>query len=410
MKAAITDSQSVSTQQNSAAAVPVPWRLIATEAAKIWLVWQAILLALTYFALTFTTSAQTHPQAPVATPATLISAWVRHDSAWYIGIATHGYTTLASSAFFPLYPLLIRLVTPLAFGNASVAAFVVARLAEYGVCAGVLALAWQELGHRLPSARLALAITLVYPLSLFLSAAYAESLLLCCAAFALLFLRRHAWGWAALAALLAALAHPRGFVLFVPLAWEWVWTERPWLRWRTWATWRGGVLALGAVPAAFVLLAGFIWLPVGGSPFSIARAEALYGHVSLAPWYVFRLMFGIFHRSAGGSFAQAHNLSDVGLVMAFAVVIAIGAWRRALPASLALYSAALVVLAVASPVPDLVDPFVSAGRYMVVAVPVFVMLALWAERRPWLTWLLIGGGLAVQVVLAGFFLTGGWVV
>ena len=40
------------------------------------------------------------------------SALARWDSVWYLGIAQSGYDDAASTAFFPLYPLLVRGLAP----------------------------------------------------------------------------------------------------------------------------------------------------------------------------------------------------------------------------------------------------------------------------------------------------------
>lgn len=408
---AATDSTSQPATPNAAGSTqPVlPWRLLAREAAWLWLAWQAMILALTYVALTFSPSAETHPHAAVATPATFVSAWVRHDSAWYLRIASDGYHAPGTLAFFPLYPLLIHLLTPLCLGNAPLAAVLVARLAAYPAFLGMLALAWQELGPRLSSARLALALTLAYPLAFFFAAAYTEPLFLAVAAFTLLFARRHAWTWAALFGLFAGLSRPSGLLLFLPLAWEWTRTERPWARWREWRIWRDGVLALGAVPAAYLVMALLSWL-YAGNPLAFITVHASFDRVKLPPWEVARLLFGVLYRASPGSFVQAHNLSDVGPVLAVLLIVALGLYTRRMPVSFALYTVGLVLLSIASPTPILVDPFVSTGRFLTAAIPVFLLLAAWAEPRPWLTWLLVGCGISLQAMLAAFYLNGGWLI
>jgi Gpi18-like mannosyltransferase len=368
---------------------------------------------LTYAALTFTPSTLGHPHTSVVTLDTLVTSWVRHDSAWYLQIAAHGYTPPQTLAFFPLYPALIRLATLLCFGNAPLAAILVARLACYPAFLGMLALAWQELGPRISTSRLALAITLAYPLAFFFGAAYTESLFLAAAAFALLFLRRHAWGWAALFTFIAAVSRPTGLILILPVAWEWARTERPWQHWRIWRewrTWRDGALLLGAVPAAYVVMAVISMQAMQGDPKAFISIHSKFDRVTLAPWEIVRLLFGAFYPVEMGSFAQAHNLTDAGLVIVFIVLVIVGAVRRAMPVSFVLYMAGLIVLIIASPTPNLIDPFVSSGRFLTAAIPVFLLLATWAERRPWLTWLIIGGGLYLQAVLAAYFLIGGWII
>ena len=68
------------------------------------------------------------------------------------------------------------------------------------------------------------------------------------------------------------------------------------------------------------------------------------------------------------------------------------------------------MLAIASPTPNESDAFLSAGRFVLPSVPVFLVLANWAEDRPWLTWLIIGGGLCLETTLAAFYINGGWLI
>ena len=48
-----------------------------------------------------------HWLTPDVPPGTL-NIWAHWDGAWYSQIAAEGYYTVASTAFFPLYPLLMR--------------------------------------------------------------------------------------------------------------------------------------------------------------------------------------------------------------------------------------------------------------------------------------------------------------
>jgi hypothetical protein len=56
------------------------------------------------------------------------------------------------------------------------------------------------------------------------------------------------------------------------------------------------------------------------------------------------------------------------------------------------------------------DPFNGEGRYVMAAVPLFLLLGRWMVRRPWLEMLVVGGGFMLQALFLGFFLRGGWVV
>lgn len=107
---------------------------------------------------------------------------------------------------------------------------------------------------------------------------------------------------------------------------------------------------------------------------------------------------------------QALNFSDVLPVLVVVTVVTVGVVRRQMSFALVLYTLGLVALSVGSPTPLEINPFASTGRFLTAAIPVFLLLARWAERRPWLTWLLLGGGLGLQAVLADFFVNGGWII
>ncbi len=295
-------------------------------------------------------------------------------------------------------------------GNAPLAAVLVARLADYAVCLGMVALAWHELRGDWTSARRALAITLSFPLAFFLGAAYTESLFLAEVCFTLLFARRHAWGLAATFGFLAAVTHPRGIVLFLPLAWEWAITMRPWVAWREWRVWRSGALALLSVPVGFLLVAAIDAIASGGDLLAIVHTHASFDRVSLAPWNILHLALGILVRSPTGTINQAHNLFDIGLVLFVSVIVAVAACRRQMPGAFVLYSVGLIVLSIASPTPHQSDPFLSAGRFIIPSVPAFLVLSSWAKNRPWLQWLVVGGGLCLEVTLAAFYINGGWLI
>lgn len=405
---------------------PLPWRTLVYEATKLWLVWQAAVLAFTYTALTFVLSSSQRDSPPVVvTPVTLYDAWVRLDGNWYVVIAMHGYNSpivnglngpivggyggLVSLSFYPLYPLLIRVVAFLCFGNFPLAAVLVARIADFGVCLGVLALAWQEVRPDRGIARLALAITLAFPLAFFLSAAYTESLVLVEVTFALLFARRRAWGPAAAIAFVAMLTHPRGILLFLPLTWEWACAERPWENWRAWRPWLTGLLVVGAVPLGLLSIATLDAFETGDL-FATLRVHANFGRTLMPPWQIVKLAFGIFIRSRPGTLNQAHNVFDIGMVLLVSAVVVLAAARGRMPAAFVLYSAGLLVAAVILPTPNGSDAFLSAGRAIIPSVPAFLALAGWAESRPWLTWLLVGGGLCLEVTLAAFWVNGGFLV
>ena len=107
--------------------------------------------------------------------------WLHWDTRHYIGIAQDGYTAVGNErlrlVFFPLYPLLMRLVSPLTGGNLFAAGTAVSLVCSAAAAALLYDLAQMQLGER--GAWLAVAYFLLNPLSVFLGCVYTEALFIC---------------------------------------------------------------------------------------------------------------------------------------------------------------------------------------------------------------------------------------
>src|SRR5262249_2545280 len=137
-------------------------------------------------------------------------------------------------------------------------------------------------------ARRTLLYLVAFPTSLFLAAAYTESLFLLLSIGAFLALRRHRWLLAGLLVAVATLTRQVGILLLVPLAVEMALNLRASrvpptrLGWRELLRMAGGLAspALALVGFSFYLYARF------GSPFASATAEAgAWDRRLSVPWY-----------------------------------------------------------------------------------------------------------------------------
>jgi hypothetical protein len=137
----------------------------------------------------------------------------RWDAAWYVAIAHHGYRLEASppgghasDAFFPLFPMLVRLFSaPL-----HVSPLIIAMILSTVIGAGAALAVW-FLARRLAGQSVAdRAVTLfcVFPGAFVLSMAYAEGLLILACATCLLALYDRRWIVAGLAAAVATATRP----------------------------------------------------------------------------------------------------------------------------------------------------------------------------------------------------------
>jgi hypothetical protein len=181
-------------------------------------------------------------------------AW---DGQLYIDIAAHGYPdgysytpegelTGNNLAFFPLFPLLTRVVHHLTGLGYHSAGIVTAHLALLGALITLRALLTRLYGPRTATIAIIL-LAGAQPMALTFFMAYSESLLLALAAATLLAAHRHAWITAGVLALLGSLTRPAGVVLVGALA---VAAFLSWLRERR-VPWRpvvAVVLACSGVP------------------------------------------------------------------------------------------------------------------------------------------------------------------
>ena len=146
-----------------------------------------------------------------------LEPWYRWDTGWYLLIAHEGYHAgNGSIAFPPLYPLLIRALTPLTDGDSLIAAMLVSNV--FCLVALVLLYRLVALEHDERAAQHSLIFLMSFPTAFYLVAGYTESLFLTLALGAILAARHQRYLLSGLLALLASLSRLQGWTLAIPLA------------------------------------------------------------------------------------------------------------------------------------------------------------------------------------------------
>ena len=149
----------------------------------------------------------------------VFTAWERFDALWFLRIAADGYRAAdGSAAFFPLYPLVVRVVSVLIGGHPFAASLLVSNGSFLGGLLVVYTLTRSELSERV--ARTTVVLLCCFPTAFFFFAPYSESLFLLLAASALWGARRRRWVIAGAAGFGAALTRNIGIVVAVALAAE----------------------------------------------------------------------------------------------------------------------------------------------------------------------------------------------
>ena len=343
----------------------------------------------------------------------LLQAFTRWDWEWYGRIAGEGYTAGAgqsATAFFPLFPLVARMLGSL-FGATSpvglaVAGVLVANAALIVALAYLVALVREELDAA-AAARASLYV-LVFPATLFLSVAYPESLFLALSVAAFYHARHGQWWLAGALGGLAALSRPHGVLILLPLAVEYVLQLReqaasseaagsaragrvPDVLRRV----RFDVLALALVPAAVAGWSAFLWLRFG-DPLAFVHGHEGWGRTLVAPWETLARFFSAPLTLHTGN----HSLVDF-LFAALLVGLAVASWRVLRPS----YAAWLTVLTLAVMSTGIL---LSMPRYAATFFPAFIVLAI-AGRDVWFHRAFVVGSSAAAAVFMAMFAQWYWV-
>lgn len=386
-------------------AATLPWRTVALDGAGVWLASRVVLVLATSFTLVLNSHDSARRKSLILGSRSvydLVGSWSHWDAEWYLPISQSGYFSRQSTAFFPLYPLLVQVLT-MATANLSRlgAALALSHLAALAALIGIGLLAASETGRT--AAGKAMLVAAAYPLAFFLAAPYTEALFLAEAAFTLFFVRRGLWSLAAGVAFLAGLTRPTALILVLPLALEF-------LRQRVWSGPRmrlaSAVLAVSAVPAAFGCYAAFLWSRFG-QPLIFLRMQAVYwNRRALPPWETAAIV--VAHLSSNPLLSQwgALLVLDVGAVILFAALTVYGLGKQ--PMAFTAYMAGLLILCVDAPLLSNPNPLSSSARFLLAAVPGFLLLGRLMDRRPWLETLIVGGGFILQAVFLTVFLSGVW--
>jgi hypothetical protein len=149
----------------------------------------------------------------------VFTSWEREDALWFLKIASRGYSSEdASAAFFPLYPIAIKVVATAVGGHPLAGGLLVSSGAFLAALVVLYALTARELGGDV--ARRAVVYAAVFPTSLFFYAPYSESLFFLLVLLTFWWARRGRWPAAAAAGALAALTRNLGVLLVIALAVE----------------------------------------------------------------------------------------------------------------------------------------------------------------------------------------------
>ena len=374
-----------------------PWGLATVESLRIPL-WQAVIVSRVLVLVSgaigaLSTSAvpgwQNFDPGRVSTSFgavgnVLAAPVVRWDGVAYLSIAAHGYTTARSTVSFPLYPMLIRILTP-GFVSPVIAAVVIS-LSAFAVALTLIHRLARELVGRRTADTTVLLLSFA-PWSFVFSAAYTASLLLMLTAATFYLARRGRFELACLAAAGATVTHVQGILLVVPLAIiYWKDCGRSFDP-RRLCTPRGLALALPPLAlGGFLLymhLRGFGWLAPITNQNMETTGRALIGPPATIFNAVKDALIGL-RDELNGTVPPTGGLplgtqNCIYLVVLLIVLLALAnTWRR-LPLEYAVFSLLAILLCTSSAVT--MEPLKGLDRYMLPIFPLWIGAAAWISER-----------------------------
>lgn len=331
-----------------------------------------------------------------------LAGWGRWDAAHYALVAFEGYVgpsgePVQSRGFFPLYPMLTRGFAWIVPGEATRADVALAGVVVANICflAMVVVLAKMiAIQFDRETALTATTLLMVSPFAFFFSAGYSESLFMLCVVLAFWFAYRQQWIGASVAIALASSTRLLGLALIPCILWI-AWKHRAEIR----------DLVIIPVVGALGTLAYVIW-----TWFKYDDA--------LAYWNAQSTFWGNWQDRVGGyiDILRDEPMNMIRSPENFVILINLGmailvlatlpwVWRKVEP-GLALFTTIIAVFHIAY-------TWHSLGRYLLAAIGVYIVWAVWLNRPGW------GSGARTAVIVAStvvlttlnlMFAHGFWVV
>lgn len=310
-----------------------------------------------------------------------LGAWQNWDSIYYLDIARYGYGLDNRAAFFPLFPLLIRIFSYI-FGF-QLGAWIVNFLALWAALVAFYKLV--RLDQSKSSAWRALSYLLLFPTAIFLQAYYTEALFLALAIWIFYLARRQRWYLAAALGCFIGLARIEGQALIIYLVYEYL--HKLGFAWKN-IEWRKLLLLFSPLLglAAYAL---FLYFKLGDPWFFLKIQTIGWGHHFSWPWdpVIDYLAIIVYHREIAVSGYYLSRAIDLFFFLSVLVLGIMTALRVRL--SYGLYIIAATLMTACS------GELASANRRSLMAFPIFILLAK-LGRNPVVNFL-------ITLLFSGFF-------
>lgn len=181
-----------------------------------FLIWRILLLVIEFIAIQIVPAQRHFLGGSMVNylKAPLFWGWANFDGEHYISIAQHGYG-LGEQAFFPLYPILIKLISYFLLENigfVNAAGLLISNISFFVGLIGLYKLI--EIDYPTKIAKLCTVLLLVFPTSFYFGSTYTEGLFFSLVVWSFYFAKKDNWIYASILGMLASTTRVLGVLLF----------------------------------------------------------------------------------------------------------------------------------------------------------------------------------------------------
>jgi len=327
-------------------------------------------------------------------------AFGNFDGQHYVSIARQGYG-LSEQAFFPLYPLLIRLLGSAAGGGLlafNLSGILISLLSLFAGLIGFYKLLRLDFTEKV--SKYSIAALLLFPTSFYFAAVYTESLFFVLAIWSLYFARKKAWLAASIFAMFLTATRFVGIIIIPVILTEWlisIWKNRDWYKKLPWSV----MLA----PLGLISYMIYLFKSVG-NPFAFYSTMASFGeqrssHLILVPQVFYRYIFRILpslHTSFWPTLFTTYFEFVVGIILLAIICLSFKKLRLSY----------WIFLALGYLIPTFSGSFSSLPRYVLVVFPLFIFGGLLSKKSKALFFAFEAISFILLIVSYSLFARGYW--
>jgi len=322
----------------------------------------------------------------------LLGVWQRFDAIHYLRIASSGYSSTDLSAFFPLYPLLVRALGTLLGRNYLLASLVISNIAAIFAVLLFYMLVIDEFDDQ-ELAKRTITYLVFFPTGFFLLAPYTESLAFLVSILAFREARHRRWLTAGIAGFACSLARAQGVLICLLLAAE---AARQYRQGK-----HPSPFFIFALAMPLVGLSSFLaWRYFAGFPPISSVLFTYWQRISTVP---FASVLITLQRMTENT-AESIEYLDLTIVALMVILGFLVVFRLSLPLTIYYWTALLFNLSQFR----IPQPISSQARYALLLFPAFIILGQ-LGTTPRNHRLILYSFFALWIYMAGQFIMWGWV-